>query len=81
MALMGIETIDSTTTPNDLSDQWPLSSDPRRQGDDHIRVLRRVLQQLDQLPAYADNTAAKSGGLTDGKLYRTSAGVLMVVYT
>ncbi len=78
---MGVETMFGTTTPNDLSYQWPLSSDPRGQGDDHIRALKQTLQQLDQLPEYADNAAAKSGGLTDGKLYRTSAGILMVVYT
>jgi len=78
---MGLETLYATTTPNDLSYQWPLSTDARTKGDDHIRALRQVLQQLDELPAYADNAAAKSGGLTDGKLYRTSAGVLMVVYT
>lgn len=78
---MGIETPFDTTTPNDFVAQWPLSSDPRGKGDDHIRLLKLALQQLDQLPTYADNTTAKSGGLTDGKLYRTSAGVLMVVYT
>lgn len=32
-------------------------------------------------PVYADNTAAKSGGLTDGDFYRTSTGVMMIVYT
>lgn len=32
------------------------------------------------LPTYADNAAAKTGGLTAGDFYRTSTGVLMVVY-
>lgn len=32
------------------------------------------------LPTYADNTAALAGGLTAGRLYRTSTGVLMVTY-
>ncbi|MBN8570750.1 MAG: hypothetical protein J0M18_14075 [Ignavibacteria bacterium] len=32
------------------------------------------------LPTYADNAAALSGGLTAGKLYRTSTGVVMVTY-
>lgn len=31
--------------------------------------------------AYADNTAAKAGGLVDGDIYRTAAGIVMVVYT
>jgi hypothetical protein len=32
------------------------------------------------LPVYSDNAAAISGGLTAGEIYRTSTGVLMVVY-
>lgn len=31
------------------------------------------------LPVYADNATAISDGLTAGEIYRTSAGVLMVV--
>lgn len=30
---------------------------------------------------YADNTAAKAGGLVDGDVYRTATGQLMIVYT
>ncbi|MBW2081586.1 MAG: hypothetical protein JRI39_00530 [Deltaproteobacteria bacterium] len=75
---MGLE---SATTPNDFNTDWPLATDPRTQGDDHIRLIKKALTQLDQLPVYADNASAKSGGLTDGDLYRTSSGQLMVVYT
>lgn len=32
------------------------------------------------LPVYADNTAALAGGLVAGEQYRTSTGILMVVY-
>lgn len=32
------------------------------------------------LPVYADNTAALAGGLVAGEPYRTSTGILMVVY-
>ncbi len=32
-------------------------------------------------PVYADNAAAKAGGLVDGERYRTSTGVVMEVYT
>lgn len=35
---------------------------------------------LNNLPVYADNAAALSGGLTAGQIYRTSTGVLMVTY-
>ncbi|KAF0218756.1 MAG: hypothetical protein FD174_2539 [Geobacteraceae bacterium] len=36
--------------------------------------------QVVGLPVYADNAAALLGGLTAGAFYRTSTGVLMVVY-
>jgi len=32
-------------------------------------------------PVYADNAAAKTGGLVDGDVYRTSTGDLKIVYT
>jgi hypothetical protein len=32
------------------------------------------------LPVYADNAAALAGGLVAGEMYRTAAGILMVVY-
>jgi hypothetical protein len=32
------------------------------------------------LPVYSDNAAALAGGLVAGQMYRTGAGVLMVVY-
>ena len=35
---------------------------------------------LSQLSVYANNIEAKNGGLTAGRLYRTSTGQLMVVY-
>lgn len=35
---------------------------------------------LPYLPTYADNAAALSGGLTAGQVYKTSTGVLMIVY-
>lgn len=39
------------------------------------------LAGLDEDRVYADNTEAISGGLSVGDIYRTSTGVLMVVYT
>lgn len=35
---------------------------------------------LPYLPTYADNAAATGGGLTAGQVYKTSTGVLMIVY-
>lgn len=36
--------------------------------------------KLGSIPTYADNAAAISGGLAAGEVYRTSTGVLMIVY-
>lgn len=33
------------------------------------------------VPTYSDNTSAKSGGLVDGDIYRTSGGNLKIVYS
>jgi len=52
-------------------------------GDGKIGVGTGVptsMLQVVGLPVYADNTAALAGGLTAGAFYRTSTGVLMVVY-
>ena len=35
---------------------------------------------LSNVPVYADNSAATSGGLVAGQVYRTSTGVLMITY-
>ena len=41
------------------------------------RELLRV-QTITGLPTYADDTAAGTGGLTEGQLYKTATGQLMV---
>ena len=48
---MPLETgIDDNSTPDDLNQNWPLGSDPKSEGDDHIRNLKQVLQNVyDQL--------------------------------
>jgi hypothetical protein len=33
------------------------------------------------LPTYANNAAAISGGLSEGSMYKTATGAVMVVYT
>jgi len=43
-----------------------------------IDASKRII--LGNVPVYADNASAIAGGLTAGTLYRTSTGVLMVVY-
>lgn len=49
-------------------------------------ILNKTTQQstkleVGELPVFENNAAAISGGLTQGTFYRTSSGVLMVVYT
>ena len=39
---MGLETAD---TIDELNPLWPLGTDPKRQGDDHVRLLKTVLQE------------------------------------
>lgn len=43
-------------------------------------VRKSGIVEIDNLPVYADNAAATSGGLLAGQCYRTSTGVLMVRY-
>jgi hypothetical protein len=41
----------------------------------------RIINIAANTPVYADNAAAKTGGLVDGDVYRTSTGDLKIVYT
>lgn len=45
--------------------------------DDLVFAINRIFVDL---PEYADNAAAIAGGLVAGEPYRTSTGVVMVVY-
>ena len=48
-----------------------------------LNTYRQRINNLIQnpnLPVYADNAAATTGGLTAGEFYRTSTGTVMVVY-
>ena len=49
-----------------------------RQIEELCAEMRRIKTGL---PTYVDNAAAIAGGLAAGKLYRTSAGDLRIVYT
>jgi hypothetical protein len=41
---MGVET--SPEYPDDLRADWPLSSDSRREGDDHLRNIKTVIRNV-----------------------------------
>ena len=43
---MGLE---SGTLVEDLNPAWPLGTDPKEQGDDHIRLLKFVLQNMNSV--------------------------------
>lgn len=38
--------IDKDSTPSDLDKLWPLSNDPKSEGDDHLRNIKQVLQNF-----------------------------------
>jgi len=44
-------------------------------------IIVKALQDITNPPVYANNAAAKTGGLVDGDIYRTSDGTLKVVFT
>jgi hypothetical protein len=43
-------------------------------------ITRTERLKITNVPVYADNSAALSGGLVIGDIYRTSTGVLMITY-
>jgi hypothetical protein len=65
---MGLET---GNTINDLNESWPLGTDPKSQGDDHIRLCKRVFKN-DVLSI--TNGGTISGDLTIGGAF-TSKGI------
>ena len=46
-----------------------------------MRIKASGIVNVGTTPVYADNAAAKTGGLVDGDIYRKSDGTLMIVYT
>jgi hypothetical protein len=73
---MGVET---STTISGLNATWPLGSDPKSEGDNHIRMIKDVLQR-----AFDDSVAAAFGfKLVNTKLiYDSVAGTLSIgLYT
>jgi len=50
-------TVETGNTISNLKPGWPLKSDPKSQGDDHIRVIKRILQT--QFPDGVDGDGFK----------------------
>lgn len=43
---MGLETWNPSSLPSDLNVTWPLADDPLNKGDDHIRLLKTVVNNF-----------------------------------
>jgi hypothetical protein len=65
---MGLET---GNTIADLNSSWPLGSDPTSQGDDHIRLIKRVLQ---------NDVLSLRGGTMTGPIVQPVSGVLAYAF-
>ena len=48
---------------------------------ERMRIKSNGTINFSNVLTYSDNAAAKSGGLVDGDVYRTSTGQLMIVFT
>jgi hypothetical protein len=86
--------VESTSTTNDLYlggataqmnaatsiSFWTATNNTTTTGSGRMTIKDTGIVNIAQTPTYADNAAAKSGGLTAGDIYRTSTGVLMIVY-
>jgi len=72
-------TVSSVSTNIDLDTQTPtLVLQTQDENGGTIVSLGLVTVNIKTLPVYADNSAAITGGLIQGDLYRTSTGVVMV---
>jgi len=49
-------------------------------GTDTFNIMGKDQFHIDDLSSYDNNAAAVTGGLAVGTVYRTSTGVLMIVY-
>lgn len=80
--------LENATSISGLNPAWPLGSDPKSQGDDHLRLLKAVLQKtfpagfddkpIDVLiPKFATEPEAIEGTITD-KILSPATGNAMV---
>jgi hypothetical protein len=67
--------ISGNTPTQDQALTFGLAIGPSISGTGQLNVADNTV------PVYSDNTSAKSGGLVDGDIYRTSTGDLKIVYS
>lgn len=83
---MGLETFDASTFISTLNISWPLVNDPRSEGDDHIRGIKRAIKQsFPNVNAAVTPTAAQLNlltavGATETLMRRDSNNVLVLPF-
>jgi len=78
-----IAQVDGTPGTNDMPGRLVFSTtaDGASSPTERMRIKSTGIVNVGNTPVYADNAAAKTGGLVDGDIYRTSTGDLKIVYT
>ncbi len=75
--------VDGTPGANDMPGRlvFSVTADGASSPTEAMRIKNSRIINIANTPVYADNAAAKTGGLVDGDVYRTSTGDLKIVYT
>lgn len=75
--------VDGTPGANDMPGRlvFSVTADGSASPTEAMRIKNSGIINIANTPVYADNAAAKTGGLVDGDVYRTSTGDLKIVYT
>jgi len=75
--------VDGTPGANDMPGRlvFSVTADGASSPTEAMRIKNTRVINFSNAPVYADNAAAKTGGLVDGDVYRTSTGDLKIVYT
>ena len=75
--------VDGTPGANDMPGRLVFSTtaDGASSPTERMRIKNDGTINFSNVAVYADNAAAKTGGLVDGDVYRTSTGDLKIVYT
>ena len=71
--------LEVATKPAELNPAWPLGTDPRSQGDDHIRMLKQVMLNMFPIGTILENTSGINPGDHLGGVWEAwGAGVVTV---
>jgi hypothetical protein len=75
--------VDGTPGANDMPGRlvFSVTADGASSPTEALRIKNSRIINIANTPVYADNAAAKTGGLVDGDVYRKSDGTMMIVYT